>query len=155
MKIPLALATAALLASTLAACGGGDGGGQDSEYCKDVKKASKTFKNFSDGDVDKVDSAFATFHNLAAEAPSDIKKDWKKLDDVIVTIEDAFKEAGLKMSDLADVQKGKLPEGVDVSKLQSLATDFQKLNDAEFTAAAKRIDEHAKKDCKVTLHVSS
>ena len=111
MKIPMALASAVLLASTLAACGGGDGGsgGEDSDYCKDLKKAAKTFGDLSSGnDLGELDAAFDTFHKLADEAPSDIEKDWKKLDGAITTVEKALKDAG------TDVRRPRQdPEGSD------------------------------------------
>ncbi len=156
MKIPMALASAVLLASTLAACGGGDGGsgGEDSDYCKDIKKAAKTFDSTTTADATQIDKAFAQIHTLADEAPDDIKNDWKKLDDLITDVEKAFADAGLKLSDLSKIQQGETPEGVDTSKLVGLAQEFQKLGSAEYTKAATNIDKHAKKVCKVTLKVS-
>ncbi len=153
MKISLVLAGTVLLGSTLVACGGG-GDGENSDYCKDVKKASKTFGNLSSGDVGQLDKAFATFHKLADEAPSDIKDDWKKLDGAITTVEKALKDAGLKFSDLDEIQKGQVPPGVDVAKLQGLASQMTKLNSADFTKASKAIDKHASKTCKVDLNAS-
>lgn len=156
MKIPMALASAVLLASTLAACGGGDGGGgEDSDYCKDLKKASKTFGNLSSGnDLGELDAAFGTFHKLADEAPSEIDKDWKKLDGAITTVEKALKDAGLSFADLDKIQKGQMPENVDASKLQGLANEMTKLSGSDFTAASKAIEKHAKETCKVDLNAS-
>jgi hypothetical protein len=150
MKTPLALATATLLAATLAGCGGSDDG-PDSEYCKDLKSASTQFDSLSSNDVSKLDEAFKTFHILADEAPSEVKDDWTTLDKGIVAVEKALKDAGLKFSDFAALQEGKMPEGVDVSKLQGLATEFQKLDSAEFDKASKAIEKHAKDVCKVNL----
>lgn len=157
MKISLALAGVALLASTLAACGGSDSddSGADSDYCKDIKTASKTFGNLDSGDIGKLGDAFTTFHKLAAESPDTIKSDWKKLDSAVTTVEDGLKDAGIKLSDLSELQTGKIPKGVDVSKLRSLATDLQKLGDAEFDKASKKIEKHAKDECKVDLGSSS
>ena len=149
MKTPLALASAALLAATLAGCGGGDG--PDSEYCKDLKSASTQFDSLSSNDVSKLDEAFKTFHTLADEAPSDVKDDWDTLDKGITSVEKALDKAGLKFSDFAALQEGKMPEGVDVAKLQGLATEFQKLDSAEFDKASKAIEKHAKDVCKVNL----
>ena len=155
MKISLALAGAVMLIGGLSACGGDDGGGggdgKDSDYCKDIKAASKSFGSLSSGDTDQLDKAFATFHDLAEEAPSSIEGDWKILDDAITTIEKALKDAGLKFSDLSKMQSGEVPEGVDVSKLQGLATELQSLTGPEFTKATKAIDTHASKTCKVKL----
>jgi hypothetical protein len=161
MKLSLALAGAALLAGTLTACGGGDGssggsggsasGGSGSDYCKDLKSASATFGSLSSGDTSKLDDAFATFHKLAGEAPGAIKDDWKTLDSAISTIQKALADAGLKFSDLDKIQAGQVPEGFDPTKLAGLATQFTKLNDANFTKASKAIETHAKSTCKVTL----
>jgi phage-related minor tail protein len=150
MKTSLALASAALLAATLSGCGGSDDG-PDSEYCKDLKSASTQFDSLSSNDVSKLDEAFKTFHTLAGEAPSDVKDDWATLDKGIKSVEDALKKAGLKFSDFAALQQGKMPEGVDVAKLQGLAKEFQKLDSAEFDKASKNIEKHAKDVCKVNL----
>lgn len=158
MKIPLALASAVMLASTLVACGGedgGGGGGEDSDYCKDIKAASKSFASLSSGDFAQLDEAFATFHKLADEAPSDIDEDWKKLDSDITTVEKAFKDAGMTFADLGKIQAGQTPEGVDLSKLQGLASEISKLGSSDFTKASNAIDAHAKKTCKVDLDQSS
>ncbi len=149
MKTPLALASAALIAATLAGCGGDDG--PDSQYCKDLKAASTEFDSLSSSDVSKLDEAFKTFHELADEAPGEVKDDWTTLDKGITAVETALKDAGLKFSDFAELQEGKMPEGVDVEKLQGLATEFQKLDSAEFDKSSKAIEKHAKDVCKVNL----
>lgn len=146
----LALVGAVLAATTtLTACGSGS-----SAYCSDLKSASKQFDSLQSNDLGKIDEAFKTFHKLADEAPSDIKSDWKTLDDGITTVEKALSDAGLKMADLAEVQSGKLPEGVDMAKLQSLASEFQKLSDEKFTKASDAIEKHAKDECNVNLKSS-
>ncbi|MFZ0139635.1 MAG: hypothetical protein WAL70_01005 [Aeromicrobium sp.] len=151
MKTPLALASVALVAAvTLAGCGGGDDG-PDSEYCKDLKSASTQFDSLSSSDVSKLDEAFKTFHALADESPAEIKDDWTTLDKGITSVEKALTDAGLKFSDFAELQEGKMPEGVDVAELQGLATEFQKLDSAEFDKASKAIEKHAKDTCKVNL----
>lgn len=158
MKFSLALAGTALLAGTLTACGGGSGGGgasgnggSGSDYCKDLKSASATFGSLSGGDTAKLDSAFATFHKLAGEAPGAIKDDWKTLDGAIVTIQKALADAGLKFSDLSKIQAGQSVPGFDPTKLAGLASKLSKLNDANFTKASTAIEKHAKSTCKVTL----
>jgi|LULG01.1.fsa_nt_gb ABC-type glycerol-3-phosphate transport system substrate-binding protein len=146
----LALAGALLAATTtLTACGSGS-----SAYCSDLKSATKQFDSLESNDLGKIDEAFKTFHELADEAPSDIKSDWKVLDDGITSVEKALDDAGLKMSDLAKVQSGNLPEGVDMTKLQGLASEFQKLGDEKFTKASDAIEKHAKDECDVDLKTS-
>ena len=156
MKIPMALASAVLLASTLGACGGGDGGsgGASSDYCKDLKKAKASFGDVETGNLGDLDAAFKTFHKLADEAPSDIDQDWKKLDDAIKTVEKALKEAGLSFADLEKIQKGEMPKDVDTSKLQGLASEMSKLSSSDYEKASKAIETHAKKTCKVDLNAS-
>lgn len=156
MKIPMALASAVLLVGTLGACGGGDGGsgGSGSDYCKDLKKAKASFGDLSSGNLGDLDAAFKSFHQLADEAPSDIDEDWKKLDGALTTVEKALKDAGLSFSDLDKIQQGQIPEGVDTSKLQGLASEMTKLSGADYEKASKAIETHAKKTCKVDLNAS-
>ncbi len=159
MKIPMAIASAVLLGAVLTACGGSDGGGATggggSDYCKDIKAASKTFGDLDSGDTASLGEAFTTFHELADEAPGAIKDDWKTLDGAISTVEKALSDAGLKVEDFDELQSGKIPEGVDVSKLTGLASEFQKLSGAEFDKASKAIETHAKDVCKVDLNSSA
>lgn len=147
MKKILAIAGAVLVGSTLTACGGDSGGA----YCDDLKKAQSTFSDIEGGDVAGLESAFSTFHDLAAEAPSAIESDWKTLDDGITGAEKALSDAGIKLSDFEDIQAGKLPEGVDATKLQDVATAFQGLSDEKFSEAANAIQKHAKDECNVEL----
>lgn len=154
MKIPMAVASAVLLVSSLGACSGG-GGGEDSDYCKDLKKAETEFSDVTRGnDFDKLDAAFSKMHELADKAPSDIDDDWKKLDELITTLEKGLKDAGLSFSDIPKIQQGELPEGVDESKLQDLALKMSKFAGPDFTNASEAIEAHAKKTCKVELNPS-
>jgi hypothetical protein len=155
VRVSAALVGAVLLGSSLVACGGSGGDVQSSAYCKEAKKASPTFKAFSvDGSNSEL--SFKEFHQLAGEAPGAVKKDWTKLDNVITSFEKALSDAGLSMSDLVAAQQGgDLPKGTDESKLAALGPVLNHFKDAAFTDAAKRIDAHAKKACKVTLHVAS
>ena len=124
----------------------------DSKYCNDLKSASKQFESLSSSDLDQLDEAFKTFHKLAAESPGEIESDWKVLDDGITKVEKALDEAGLKFSDFAEIQQGKMPEGVDVAKLQGLAAEFQTLSSSKFEKASNDIEKHAKDTCKVDLN---
>ena len=150
IKLSAAVAGAVLAGTALAGCGGG-GDNASSAYCGDIKKADKTFSALGTGDFAKLDSAFATFHKLAKEAPSKVSDDWKVLDGAITTMEKAFKDAGIDFKDLGELQKGKVPEGVDVSKLTGLSTTLAKFNDAKFKTASQNISAHAKSVCKVNI----
>lgn len=151
MKSSLVLASVAVMAATLTACGGDEA---DSAYCKDLKAASAQFDSLSSSDLSQLDKAFATFHELNDQAPSDIEPEWKVLDDGITKVETALEEAGLEFADFAEIQEGNMPEGVDVAKLQGLASEFSELNSGEFEAASTKIETHAKDVCKVDLSAS-
>lgn len=149
MRTVTALAAIALAASTLSACGGSE----SSAYCKDLKSDKAYFDNFggSNPDISKLDEAFKRMHNLADEAPDAVSKDWKVIDDALTTVDKALKDAGISFADLAKLQKGQTPEGVDMAKLQALAPKLQSLGGSEFSKASKAIEKNAKSDCKVNL----
>ncbi len=161
MKIPLAIASAVLLGGVLTACGGSDdgavggSGGSNSNYCKDIKTAAATFSGIDSGDATSIGDAFATFHKLADESPGAIKDDWKTLEGAITTIEKALSDAGIKIEDFDKLQSGQIPEGVDMTKLTGLASEFQKLSGAEFEKSSKAIETHAKTVCKVDLNADA
>lgn len=150
VKISAAIAGAVLVGSAVAGCGGGSESGSDA-YCQDVKSASKDFGALSGDDFSMLDQAFKTFHKLAAESPATIKADWTVLEGAITMMEKGFKDAGIKFSDLAELQKGKVPDGVDVARLTQLSTTMSKFNDAKFQTASERIAKHAKDECKVEI----
>jgi hypothetical protein len=160
MKLALAVAGAIVLAGTLTACGGNDGGakggsgGSGSGYCEDLKSASKDFRSLSSGDITGFGTVVTTVHKLSDEAPGDVKDDWKTLDVAVTRIETAFKDAGLKFSDLADIEAGKLPKNVDMSKLAGLSTTLSDVSSEKYTTASKNIEKHAKDVCKVDLNAS-
>lgn len=143
-----ALLAAAVFVAILSGCGGG---GADSQYCKDLEAAAPKFAALRTSDTGQLEDVFKASHSLAAEAPSDVKDDWQVLDEGMTEIEDALKDAGIKFSDFAELQKGKIPEGVDVKKLQGLPAKFQKLDSPAFDKASKAIGQHAKDVCKVTF----
>jgi len=148
MKMSLALAGAALVGATLAGCGGSD----SSSYCKDLKTAKATFSNVGSGGAAQIEKAFATFHDLADEAPSDIKDEWKQLDGAIEKVEKALDDAGVKLSDLSGLKTGQVPKGVDVKKLRSALTELSNLNGSSVKDASTAIEKHAKDVCKVDLN---
>lgn len=150
MKKIVMAGVAIAAATTLTACGGSS----SSAYCTDLKAATTEFDSLNSNDLGKIDEAFKTFHELAKEAPDEIKDDWKVLDDGITTVEKALDDAGIEFADLAKLQEGQMPEGVDVEKLQSLAGEFQKLSGEEFTQASDAIEKHAKDECDVDLSES-
>jgi hypothetical protein len=149
--------TLAFAATLLAACGSdGSGSSASGSYCDELKADKTYFESLSgsNADMGNLDTVFAKVHTLAADAPDSVSDDWAKLDDAISTIETAFKDAGIKPSDLAAMQKGQVPKGVDLSKLQELAPKLQALSSSDVTDAANNIAADAKKNCGVDLTAS-
>jgi hypothetical protein len=144
-----AFLTSMLVISTLSACSGGDG--PDSDYCKDLQAAAPKFVALRTSDPGQLEGVINATHKLSAEAPDDVKDDWKVIDDGMIGIEKALKDAGIKFSDFDELQQGKMPEGVKVEKLQGLPAKFQKLDSPEADRAYKNIREHAKDVCKVNF----
>lgn len=158
MKIATTIAGVVLLGVSLTACGGSSDnsakGGSDGDYCKKLASAKTTFAKVSQSDFDALDDAIQTFHDLADSAPSAVKTEWKTLDSAFSEVEAAFKSAGIKMSDLANIQKGDIPKGADVSKLASLGDSFSAITSEKVTKAQATIEKHAKDTCDVDLGMS-
>jgi hypothetical protein len=151
-KTLTALAPLALVAGLLTGCGGSSS--EDSAYCTDLKSAKTKFESFSSGDVAQLGDAFSTMHDLAAEAPDEVADDWKVIDDGITAMKDALAEAGLGLDDLTALQKGEIPDGVDVSKLQDLAPKLQEFGGDDMTKASEAIDKNAQDACGFKLSSS-
>ena len=155
MRLTLAIgsATLALTAGLLAGCGGNGGSGASGSYCDELKSDKAYFQSLggSNADVSNLDQVFAKVHSLANDAPDNVAGDWKTLDDAVTTFENALKEAGVKPSDLAAMQNGQVPQGVDMSKLQALATKLQALSSSDVSKAADNIAADAKKSCNIDL----
>lgn len=166
LKIPAAIATILL---AVAGCSGGStsdgtggpggstassGGNASSAYCVDLATAKKDFRSFGAGNFARLDKDYATFHNLAGEAPASIKDDWAVLDGSIVAMQKAFTAAGLKFADASALQSGKTPKGVDASKLKQVSAAIGGFSNKEFTKISTAIVKHAKDECKVDFSKS-
>ena len=147
-KTLTALAPLALVAGLLTGCGGGD---EDSAYCKDLKANKAQFEAMADGDIGKLEDAFAAMHKLADEAPDSVADDWKTVDEGVTAMTDALDEAGVSLDDLAKIQAGEIPDGVDMSAVQKLGPELEKFGGEEMTKASEAIDKHAADECGVTL----
>jgi hypothetical protein len=151
------VAVLALATASLAACGSDDKtASSGGDYCQELKTDKAFFQSLNGGDPDlsKLDTVFDKMHSLAAAAPSDVSADWKTLDTAITTIEKALADAGVKVDDLAALQKGEVPDGVDVSKLAALGPKLQALGGSEVNDAAANIEKNAKSACGVDLSAS-
>jgi hypothetical protein len=153
IKTLVGAAVLTIAGSVLTACGGGgsDAAGTSGDYCSELKTDAAFFNGLDGSDLTKIDEIFSRMHTLADQAPDDVADDWQTLDDAFSTIEDALKEAGLKASDLAALQSGQVPEGVDPSKLTALLPKLQALSSEDVNAAAQRIATNAKDKCDIDL----
>lgn len=159
MRTPVALAAVLLAATTLSACGssdGGssaDGGSKDKDsYCADLKKDAQYFKSLDGGDGSQIQEAINRFHELADEAPSAVSSDWKTIDGAFTQLEQGLKSAGITVEQFGQIQStGKVPSGVDATKLQSVVKNLQSLSNEKFEKAGDNIEKHAKSECKVDL----
>jgi hypothetical protein len=154
-RILSAVAAAALGLCLLTACGDDSGdkasGGGSGDYCKDLKSAVKNVDALKNGDFSDLQKTTDAMHKLADEAPSEIKDDWKTLTAGVDKLVKALKDAGLDDKDMATLQSGQIPDGVDMDALQGLMTEIQALDTDEFQKAGDNINKHAKDKCGVDL----
>lgn len=152
-RILSAVAAAALGLCLLTACGddSGDKAAGSGDYCKDLKSTKKEVDALKDGDFSDLQKTTDAMHKLADEAPDEIKKDWDTLVKGVDKLVAALKKAGLDDADMATLQSGQIPDGVDMAALQGLMTEIQALDTPEFQKAGDAINKHAKDECDVDL----
>ncbi len=152
-RILSAAAAAALGLCLLTACGDDDGAkaSGSGDYCKDLKTTKKQVDALNDGDFSDLKKTTDAMHELADEAPDEIADDWDTLLKGIDKLVAALKEAGLDDADMASLQSGQIPDGVDMDALQGLMEEIQGLSTPEFEKAGDAINKHAKDECDVDL----
>ena len=126
-RILSAAAAVALGLCLLTACGddGGDKAGGSGDYCSDLKDAKKEVDALKGGDFSDLEKTTDAMHKLADEAPDEIKDDWEILVNGVDKLVEALKKAGLDDDDMATLQSGQIPDGVDMTALQSLMAEIQ------------------------------
>lgn len=141
----------------LSACGGSaDGsedGSADSAYCGALSDAKTHFAVLQEGDVERFDEAFAGLHELAGESPESLSKDWRAFDGSLVSLETAFADIGLDISDLATINAGEIPKGADAGDLAQVPDLLLEHLGSEFTSSATNIERHALEECDIELAV--
>src|SRR4051794_29590391 len=102
-----AAAGAALLALTLVLTGCAD---QKEKYCDAVKKHQQELgRILGDGSPDALLKALPIFHDLAGDAPEDIRDEWRTVIDALDRLDKALKDAGV---DPATYDRDHPPEGL-------------------------------------------
>ncbi len=138
------VAVATLFSTTLTGCGGG-GGGDAGDYCDTLKDSESNFEDLaSAGNFDGFDEALDKMHELADDAPDEIKGDWEVFDKAFTDLEQALEDADMTMSDLEGMSD---PSAVDPEKLAGLMEAAAPLSSEEFATAAENIEKHAKDEC--------
>ena len=161
MKKTLAVASIALMAASLTACGGDDNSGAGGgSYCDQVKSLKSKVNGLDFTALD--DSGFQalqdSLHGIEDSAPSDIKADWSTLNGAVDQLQGILSDAGLTFDDIKAIQQdpSNLPDGVDIAKLQELA---QKLNEFssnnDFQDAADNIQANVQDECGISLEDTS
>lgn len=156
VKRTLAIAAvSAVLSTGLVACGGDDSSSASGDYCDQLKNADSAFSALDGQDVSKLEDAVDAVKEFADSAPDSVRDDWKVLADTFAQLEKALADAGIKLSDLADIQAGNMPQGADMDKLMALGEQMQDLGGEEAQKAADAIEANAKSECDIDLGASS
>ncbi len=148
MRIIPASVTTIVLVAALSSCGAQ---GPDSGYCKDLKASRSDLESSQTSGLAGLGKQITTIHRLADSAPDEVAGDWKKLDAATLSIDRALSKAGLKASDLANIQKGKIPSGVTQSDLQAVAKAFAGMSKPRLAEASTKIRKNANDVCHVPL----
>lgn len=151
MRIPMALASVALLAGTLAACGGEDDGGKGSAYCKELKKSTSSLSALADPATDWEEN-FKGIHDLADMAPDTLADDWKTIDKAFSQLEKGLAKAGLKPSDMTKIGAGDTSD-FSADEAEKVVREFMKIGSDKVTKAFEAVSKHAKDECKVDLNI--
>lgn len=150
MRIPMAVATAALLATSLAACGG-DGSGAGSDYCKELKRAKSSISGTVDAADMQWEDSVKSLHALADAAPTSIATEWKTLDADIAEFENGLKDVGLTLSDMDKIFAGET-SGIGPGAMAKFKAGFKdSFGSDDFTKAWDAVVKHAKDSCKVEI----
>jgi hypothetical protein len=148
MRNLMTVAGAVVLASSLAACGGGGSELETVGYCREFKDASEVFTTV---DANNFPQVVDIYHRLAAAAPSEIDADWKELDGTMAAVDEALREAGISFAEMSSYMSTRTLEGADRSEVEDVRTAASALSRPEFKEAAVAIQVHAKSTCNVDL----
>jgi hypothetical protein len=149
-RVVSAAAGVALGLALLAACGD-DGRAAGEGYCEELKVAQKQIDAVQSGDFGSLREAVDGMRELADQAPAEIREDWRILVEGVDRLVDAVEAAGLSEEELAGLQSGEIPDGVDMEALEDLMAELQGLATPGFQKATENIGKHADDECGVDL----
>lgn len=149
MKQTLGLASAVLMAVSLTACSS-----SSDDYCQTLKDSQTQFSNlnFTSLSEDQFTELRGKVGALEAQAPSNVQDDWAVVGDKLDQFKGLLEDAGIGLDDIATLQQGKLPPGVDPNALKAVVPKIQALlQDSSLTDAKQAIQANAKSECNITL----
>lgn len=156
MRKTTLLGALVLSASLLTGCGGSD----TEAYCDDLESAKASFEALDSDtpDPDALNSMRDLVDDFAADAPEEVRDDWKVLDDAFSDLSSALEEIGLEFEDLGTLMSGQLPEGVTEADLTEampkLQETFESFDSDRFEKAGDAIEKHAKDECDIDLNAN-
>jgi outer membrane murein-binding lipoprotein Lpp len=145
-RLPTLIAAMTLGATVLTGCGGGT-----DAYCDTLESASEEIAALDQGDFDGFEEVVESTRELADTAPDEVAEEWNVLVGALDGFVEALSDAGIELSDLAAIQGGSIPEGVDQEKLTEAFAKIQELNGEDVSDANDKIEAHAKSECGIDL----
>lgn len=125
-----------------------------SEYCETLKDSRA---EFSDLDITTLNEKefnklITRFDTLEQQAPAEVADDWATVGGQLDEFNRLLAQAGIGLDDIKTLQKGKLPKGADLAKIQKLGPKLQKLiQDGGLEDAKQAIQDNAETECDLTL----
>lgn len=142
-----------LVAVALTGCGAHGTSTASRAYCHELRTDKAYFLSLSGSEpgLTDIQETFRRVHTLSAAAPAEVATDWKTIDGAVTTMQDVLRQAGLTPDQFAAIQKGDIPDGVDLEKLAALAPKMQELGGTTMDTAAEHIARNAKATCGIDL----
>jgi hypothetical protein len=140
-------ATALLLVALLS----GGCADQREKYCDAVRDHQQELgETLGDGSPDALLTALPIFRDLAAEAPDDIRDEWRTVIDALEGLEEALQEAGV---DPSTYDRDDPPEGLSQDDQDAIDAAARELTSEQTMAAFNGVDQQAKDVCGTPLQV--
>jgi hypothetical protein len=137
----------------LAGCGDDEGSAQGTgDYCADLDAVQKDLSSASGGELGDLEGILDKLETLKDEAPEAIADDWDTLYTAYAKIVKTYQDAGFSAEDMAAVQNGQVPDGVDQQALLEVSSTIADIGkDPALQSAVADIQKHAEDECDLTL----
>ena len=143
-----------LMCFSLAACSDSGGSESSGDYCDTLKSSQSEFEDLDPTALteEKFSALQEKINQLEEEAPSDVKDDWGTAGEQLDKFKGLLDEAGIDFDDIQTLKQNKMPEGIDVAKLQAMIPKLQQFaQDPSLDKAEEAIRKNAKSECNITL----